>query len=133
MNMIDPESLCYAPSTIAISVLLLTFSKLGVNCGEWLHCLPDEVLPPKTVWGTDLMQHPVFRNDEISFLNIDMCIVSLQRVHLPCQRKLSYHEYNVPQHFNSPPPKNLFMEPLKDRDANDHTRLTPTSTAELEL
>jgi hypothetical protein len=137
MIIIDPESLCYAPSTIALSVLLLTFSKLRVNCGEWLHCLPDECLPPKAVFGTDDLVHPVFNNDEISYLNIDMCIVSLQKVHLPVQRKISYHEYDSSSHdssgpFNSPPPKNLRMEPLKD-GRNDQIRLTPTSTADLEL
>jgi hypothetical protein len=44
---IDPESLRYAPSTIAIAALLLTFSQLRVSCTDWLNRLPDACLMPQ--------------------------------------------------------------------------------------
>jgi hypothetical protein len=126
------EICIYTYIYLCVYLYIYLYIYIGVNCGEWLHCLPDECLPPKTMWGTDELTHPIFNDDEISFLNIDMCIVSLQRVQLPCQRKLSYHEYNQSNPFNSPPPKTMRMEPLMD-GLSGQTRLTPTSTADLEL
>jgi len=47
MNEIDERSelLVFAPSTIAISVLIMAFSEKDFNCSQWLDSLPDYCLP----------------------------------------------------------------------------------------
>lgn len=84
----DAECLCYAPTTIAIAALLLTFSKYKMNCTEWLKRLPDECFPPKHC-GTRpdsprsaamTPTHAIFPDDELDFLNVDACILAMQRV-----------------------------------------------------
>ena len=44
---VGSESLKYAPSTVAMAALLLSFSKLKMDCAAWLQRLPDECFPPK--------------------------------------------------------------------------------------
>ena len=146
----DPECLCYSPSTLAISALLLTFSKLRLNCREWLHCLPDECLPPKTVWGTNSPSpipghHPIFSDDEISYLNIDLCILALQRVQIPCNRRVSFTTYASPtpsKEGQSPSPvcpardqhrrdQESKESPVNSSSSEKVLRMTPTSTVDL--
>ena len=152
ISITDPECLCYSPSTIAISALLLTFSKLRLNCREWLHCLPDECLPPKTVWGTNSPipgRHPIFSDDEISYLNIDLCILALQRVQIPISRKTSSQSYTSPggqtkEISGGAQPSSGRGESMQGSEdwqapseatvtSSDKVRMTPTSTADLQL
>ena len=88
----DLDSLRYAPSTIALSALLLTFSKYKMDCGEWLRRLPDECFPPKCVGhgigqgqghGLVYLEHAVLSMDELSFVDIDSCLSAMQQVQSP--------------------------------------------------
>lgn len=145
LHIADPESLCYSSSTIAISALLLTFSKLHLNCREWLHCLPDECLPPKTVRCSNSSlpfpgPHPIFSEDEISYLNIDLCILALQRVQIPCNKKSNFPSYTTPsQNPHTPSSRNESLEPInRTEDTNilrdsDKIRESPISTAGLDI
>ena len=142
----DPESLCYSSSTIAISALLLTFSKLHLNCREWLHCLPDEFLPPKTVRCPNSSlpfpgPHPIFSEDEISYLNIDLCILALQRVQIPCNRKANLPPYPTPsQNPHTPSSRNeTSLEQMNRTEEtnvvrdSEKIRESPISTAGLDI
>jgi hypothetical protein len=71
----DLESLKYAPSTIALAALLLTFSKLNMDCTAWLRHVPDACFPSKS--GT----HPVFGPEDWSFLDVDGCLTAMQKIH----------------------------------------------------
>lgn len=71
------ESLQYAPSTIAIASLLLSFSKLHIDCSEWLCSLPDICLPPKD----RSLPHPVIDTALLSFLDADRCLLFFQQVY----------------------------------------------------
>jgi len=66
----SPESSIYAPSSIAISVLLLAFSVLRLDCSSWLAMVPDVCFPradsPAIVQGL-----------QASF-DIDACICDIQ-------------------------------------------------------
>ena len=82
----DLDSLRYAPSTIALSALLLTFSKYKMDCGEWLRRLPDECFPPKghdSGQGFRYLDHAVLSPDECSFVDIDSCLSAMQEVQSP--------------------------------------------------
>jgi hypothetical protein len=68
------DSLRFAPSTIAISALLLACSKCKMNCSAWLQRLPDGMLPPKP---SSSSPHTVFASDEMSFLDIDACLLAM--------------------------------------------------------
>jgi len=59
-----PELLLFAPSTIAISVILLAFSQRAVNCDGWLQTVPDFCLPTN---------NPLFRSYP-NALNIEKCV-----------------------------------------------------------
>lgn len=67
----DPEYLLYAPSTVAISALLISFSVHHLPCATWLNCIPDCCLPSA--------ENPLFRGDP-SLLDIDSCILSFERM-----------------------------------------------------
>ena len=70
------DSLRFAPSTIAISALLLAFSKCKMNCSAWLRRLPDEMLPSKPSTSTP---HTLFATHEMSFLDIDGCLLAMTK------------------------------------------------------
>jgi hypothetical protein len=65
------EYLCYAPVTISVSALLLSFSKLQIDCSEWLRRIPDVCLPKP--------DHPFFEPNQLAFLDADGCIQCLQQ------------------------------------------------------
>ena len=69
------DSLRFAPSTIAISALLLAFSKCKIDCGAWLQRLPDGMFPPKS--SSSLTPHRIFAIHEQSFLDIDACLLAM--------------------------------------------------------
>jgi hypothetical protein len=67
-----PESTIYAPSTLAISVLLLAFSVLQLDCSSWLANVPDVCFPRHD-------SPAVFQGLQSSF-DIDACIVHIQSI-----------------------------------------------------
>ena len=71
----DLASLRFAPSTIALSALLLTFSRFRMDCSDWLQTLPDECFPPPGPGD-----HAFLARDELAFLNVDQCLSAMQRV-----------------------------------------------------
>ena len=62
-------SMMFAPSTIAICAIILSFSTLRMDCSQWLNCVPDKCFR-KTL--TD--------NDDSSFIDIDKCLDIFQRL-----------------------------------------------------
>ena len=73
------HSLRYAPYTIAISALLLAFSKCKMNCSSWLQRLPDGMFPSRTLSSSlsSTGGHPIFATHEMSFLDIDSCLLAM--------------------------------------------------------
>ena len=73
---VSSDSLRFAPSTIAIAALLLAFSKCKMDCSFWLQRLPNELLLFKS---SSLTPHPIFALHELSFLDIDGCLVVMTK------------------------------------------------------
>eukprot|EP01041_Mallomonas_annulata_P007183 gene7183-14638_t len=68
-----PEAPHFAPSAIALSALLLSFSKLGMDCTEWLEHVPNICLPSPL--------HPIYNTQLlVSFLDVDNCLSVFQRL-----------------------------------------------------
>lgn len=66
----------FAPSTIALAALLLSFSKLGLDCTNWLEHVPNICLP--------CPDHPIMdTNMLLSFLDVDNCLSVFQRLQRP--------------------------------------------------
>ena len=122
----DMESLHYAPSTIALSALLLTFSKYKMDCSAWLQRLPDECFPPKAGSGTE---HAVFANDELSFLNIDLCLSAMQKVQL--RTNLVDRGAGVSAGCTGNGGRATSAMEEEEASVGDKRRRTPTTTAEL--
>lgn len=61
------KSLLYAPSTIAICALIISFSVLRMDCTNWLSCVPDLCLRK----GSD---------DACFLLDIDSCLDMFQKI-----------------------------------------------------
>ena len=59
----------------------------NLDCTDWLHRIPDECLPPKS---TDFIpaKHIIFPSYEISYLDIDNCLLSLQKIPMPMSQKI---------------------------------------------
>jgi hypothetical protein len=74
---VDIRSLQFAPSTIAIAALLLTFSKLEISCSEWVQALPDLCLPPRK--GT---RHALLGSSLESYLDVDRCLQVFQSLNV---------------------------------------------------
>jgi hypothetical protein len=72
----EPESLLFAPSTIAISALIYSFLHLKVDCSAWLDNLPDYVLP--TPNNTSFRDYPKAEKDQL--LDVDSCLQCFQNV-----------------------------------------------------
>lgn len=75
-----PESIQFAPSTIALTALLISFSRLNIDCRPWLEHIPNVCLPSAS--------HPIFNTPELfCFLNVDACLnqfnSSIQSI--PCE------------------------------------------------
>lgn len=72
----EPEYLLYAPSTIAISALLLSFLHLEINCNEWLKYVPDYCLPTAS--------NPFFSSlpsqHKSKLLDVDGCLQCFQSI-----------------------------------------------------
>ena len=134
----DQESLKYAPSTIALSALLLTFSKMNMDCSVWLRHVPDVCFPSKS--GI----HPVFTLADWSFLDVDGCLVAMQAIHGQCAVS---HLGSTPTSSGSSAGckkqvplgprdtagtgKRKRMGGMEDEERYLAHRLTPTSTSEL--
>lgn len=73
---IESDSLLFAPSTIAISALLLSFIERGVDCTAWLRNVPDVCLPGPT---NRLFRCDSF-DDKHRFLDVDKCIQCFQSI-----------------------------------------------------
>ena len=68
-----PEAPHFSPSAIALSALLLSFSKLGMDCTDWLEHVPNICLPSPV--------HPIFNTPSlVSFLDVDNCLAVFQRM-----------------------------------------------------
>jgi hypothetical protein len=65
-----PDAVYFSPVTIGITVLLLSFSKLHIDCSAWLRKIPCVCLPQA--------DHPFFNQEEVVFLDADSCIQCLQ-------------------------------------------------------
>lgn len=80
------ESMFYAPSSLAISALLLSFSVLRIDCSDWLACIPDICFPR----ADNLQLEPAL----LFSLDIDACLTHFQStnsvrshlspINLPC-------------------------------------------------
>ena len=68
------ESMLYAPSTIAISALLISFSMIHVNCVKWLDSIPDFCLP-----NNNSSIFPQVSAQAV-FLDIDSCILAFEKI-----------------------------------------------------
>ncbi len=70
----DHDYLLYAPSTIAISALLISFSLHHLHCTEWLDSIPDFCLPNDN--------NPFFLSPAEGgrYLDIDSCILSFEKI-----------------------------------------------------
>jgi len=62
-------SMMFAPSTIAICAIILSFSTLRMDCSQWLNCVPDKCFRKSLV-----------DNDDSSFIDIDKCLDIFQRL-----------------------------------------------------
>ena len=63
----------FAPSTVALAALLLAFSKLNMDCTDWLEHVPNICLPSP--------DHPLFRTPiMLSYLDVDQCLGVFQRL-----------------------------------------------------
>lgn len=71
---LEQSSMLYAPSTIAISAIILAFSMLHFDCSEWLASVPNFCLP--------VPAHSLSASDlNVSrLLDVDSCLVSFARV-----------------------------------------------------
>jgi len=93
------ESVVFAPSTIAIAAILISFSILQMDCKSWLDCLPDSCLSPPSP-SVSVCHWLAFDS-----LNVDKC---LSRFHqLDCVRK----------HFQSKSPTSVY---------ETHVAMSPT-------
>ena len=64
-----PVSMMFAPSTIAICAIILSFSTLRMDCSQWLNSVPDQCFRKS---ASDTSDH--------SLLDIDKCLDIFQRV-----------------------------------------------------
>mmetsp|Transcript_27814 Transcript_27814/g.28061 ORF Transcript_27814/g.28061 Transcript_27814/m.28061 type:complete len:447 (+) Transcript_27814:91-1431(+) len=84
-----PEAPHFAPSAVALSALLLSFSKLGMDCSEWLEHVPNICLPSPS--------HPIFQSSfMVSFLDVDNCLSVFQRIQ-SAHNKYETFNYVTPQ------------------------------------
>jgi hypothetical protein len=71
-----PESLLFAPSTIAMCALLLVLLQRNIDCSEWLSCIKDYCLPT--------MNNNYFAsltaNQKAQALDIDGCMEIFRRM-----------------------------------------------------
>lgn len=75
----ESSSTLFAPSTIAISALILSFSILKVDCSDWLGSMPNFCLLP--VHDASCIKSPDSR-----FFDIDECLGSFRNVLKSCAR-----------------------------------------------
>ena len=66
---VDTEATRYAPSTMAIAALILTFSVLRIDCATWLASVPDVCFPGLTARADGRLVAP---------LDIDGCLARFQ-------------------------------------------------------
>ena len=114
----DMASLRFAPSTIALSALLLTFSRFRMDCGDWLQRLPDECFPPPAPGAN----HAFFARDELAFLNVDQCLSAMQRMQ-------HMRAVVAPCDAAHAAPSAADKEGNADAEKRETQSLTPTSTA----
>lgn len=80
-----PQSCKFAPSTLALSALLLAFSALRIDCSRWLsECIPDDCLKQD--------DNTVFSHEKLSMLDVDKCLEEMQQaltIHLKQDQSLS--------------------------------------------
>jgi hypothetical protein len=103
--------LFYAPSTIAIAVLLLVCTELNIDCKNWIELLPGDCLALNSIYAyknvkytekcygnevsssgdkrkndhndNDITKKICMNKNEISSIDIDNCYVALQKIKLP--------------------------------------------------
>jgi len=68
----ESSSLLFAPSTVAIAALILSFSILKMDCSEWLRSIPNFFLP--------LNDNPMLNSSsDTRLFDIDSCLQSFQK------------------------------------------------------
>jgi hypothetical protein len=105
--MLTTEALYFTPTTIAMSALLLSFSKLGVDLMVWLRRIPDVCLPRR--------DHPFFKTDQLAFLDADACIKQLLKYQ-------SFNDRNVLE--PSPPDVATTKLDSDDNCSNSNSQMT---------
>lgn len=78
VSIIDPASLLFAPSTIAISAIIASLSLLKIGCQPFLQNLPEFFFPNE--------EFALFSKDEgkLPYLNFHPCMSAMEK--LPCFR-----------------------------------------------
>lgn len=71
----EPESLLFAPSTIAISALLFSFFHFQKDCTTWLSNLPDIILPSPN--NSSFTNIPKAERDLL--MDVDGCLQCFQK------------------------------------------------------
>jgi hypothetical protein len=75
---LEQSSMLYAPSTIAISAIILAFSILHCDCSDWLASVPNFCLP---LPATNLSSSTPPQDANVRrLLDVDACLVSFSRV-----------------------------------------------------
>lgn len=76
----EPSSLLFAPSTIAIAALILSFSILRMDCTDWLRCIPNFCLL--------VTDNPLYNQDtNMRLFDIDGCLQSFKGVEANYSKK----------------------------------------------
>lgn len=70
----EPQSILFAPSTIAIAALLVSFSVLNLQCTSWPQSIPAFCLPNNAA----SIYHA--SSPQSKFLDIDSCIIAFKQV-----------------------------------------------------
>jgi len=68
------NSIRYSPITVAISSLLVSFSKMEIDLTCWLELIPDVCLPHAN--------HPLFQPELLPYIDCDACIQEMERSNL---------------------------------------------------
>ena len=68
----EPDYVVFAPSTIAISSLLISFSILKLNCSLWLSRIPNICF---------LQKNTIISMNKNDLFDIDLCLSCFQRIH----------------------------------------------------
>lgn len=99
----DPASLLYAPSTVAVSALIVCLSMLGISCQPFLEKLPEFFFPNG--------EYKIFTEEEgkSAYLHFHECMAAMER--LPSVQSI--------HHCNSSP-TSIAISPMTVHDETHH-------------